>query len=579
MNYSLNTKTGKAELKFFWPFIKDEKLPMFVALIGILLSSALNLLAPVMIGHAIDTYIVAHDLPGLTTIAWQLALVYLGAFIAGYVQTTAMGGVGQRVLFRLRNAIFAKLEELPVAFFNQNKAGDLISRINSDTDKLNQFFSQAIMQFVGNGFMIIGAGISLVSINMKLGFAALVPALILLIITRVTSGFIKRKNAESMQATGTFSGAVQESLENFKVVVAFNRQDYFRTHLAESNAKNYDAALGAGVANTAFTPLYGLMGNAAQLIAITYGISLVMSGHLTVGLLVSSLTYISRFYDPVRQIASFWASLQSALAAGDRIQNILSLKSNMEVVKNGAAEPSNALLAFKNVQFGYPDGKAVLHDVNLEFHPGKTYALVGPTGGGKTTTASLAARLYDPTAGTIFLNGKDIRSYSPAERTEQIGFILQDPFLFNGTVRDNVVYGNETFAKMSDKELSAHLETIGLNKLLTRFEKGLGTPIGNTGGSLSAGQKQILAFMRAILREPKLLILDEATANIDTVTEQLLGEALDALPKSTTRIIIAHRLNTIENADEIFFVNGGEITPAGSLKEAIDMLLHKERTS
>ncbi|MFA5947082.1 MAG: ABC transporter ATP-binding protein [Patescibacteria group bacterium] len=579
MNYSLNKTTGKAKLKFFWPFLKDEKLPMFIALIGILVSSALNLLAPVLIGRAIDTYIAARDLAGLSLVAGQLALVFFGAFIAGYVQTTTMGGVGQRVLYKLRNTIFSKLESLPVAFFNQNKAGDLISRINNDTDKLNQFFSQAIMQFVGNGFMIIGAGISLVSINAKLGLAVLVPALILLVITRVTSGLIKKKNAESLQATGSFSGAVQESLENFKVVVAFNRQDYFHTHLAESNEKNYDAALGAGVANTAFTPIYGLMGNAAQLIAITYGITLVMSGQLTVGLLVSTLTYISRFYDPVRQIASFWASWQSALAAADRIHNILELSSNMETVEITAQASGDAVLEFKGVNFSYPEGKSVLHNVNLAFNAGKTYALVGPTGGGKTTTASLAARLYDPTAGTVFLDGQDIRSYSADERTKRIGFILQDPFLFKGTVRDNVVYGNEKFANMTEEALTKHLEEIGLSKLLTRFDKGLRAEIGNTGGTLSAGQKQILAFMRAILREPKLLILDEATANIDTITEQLLGEALDALPKSTTRIIIAHRLNTIENADEIFFVNSGEIIPAGSLKEAIDMLLHKERTS
>jgi ATP-binding cassette subfamily B protein len=579
MNYSLSKTTGKAKLRFFWPFLKDEKLPMFVALVGILVSSTLNLMAPRMIGHAIDTYIVVGNLHGLTIVALQLCLVFAGAFIASYVQTTAMGGVGQRLLFKLRNTIFAKLEELPVAFFNQNKAGDLISRINNDTDKLNQFFSQAIMQFVGNGFMIIGAGISLLSINWKLGLAALAPALILLIITRLSSGYIKKTNAESMKMTGTFSGAVQESLENFKVVVAFNRQDYFRKHLAEANEGNYDAAVGAGVANTAFQPLYGFMGNAAQLIAITYGISLVMSGNLTLGLLVSSLTYISRFYDPVRQIASFWASLQGALAAADRIEHILSLSSNMDVIRNKAYSPKGAILELQDVSFSYPEGKTVLHNVNLAFYPGKTYALVGPTGGGKTTTASLTARLYDPTAGTVMFDGRDIRSYSAAERTQKIGFILQDPFLFPGTVRDNLVYGNEKYMHLSAEALTKHLEGIGLLKLLGRFEKGLETEIGNTGGSLSAGQKQILAFMRAILREPKLLILDEATANIDTVTEQLLEEALQALPKDTTRIIIAHRLNTIENADEIYFVNGGEITRAGSLQEAIDMLLHKERKS
>jgi ATP-binding cassette subfamily B protein len=237
-----------------------------------------------------------------------------------------------------------------------------------------------------------------------------------------------------------------------------------------------------------------------------------------------------------------------------------------------------AIIEFKDIHFAYPNGKEVLRGISLKLEAGKTYALVGPTGGGKTTTASLMARLYDPTAGTILLEGRDIRSYEPDERTDIVGFILQDAFLFHGTVKSNIVYGNKKYEAFSDEQLLEHLNTIGLAPLLTRFEHGLQTEIA-AGNALSAGQKQILAFMRAILREPKLLILDEATANIDTVTEKLLQTSLDALPKETTRVIIAHRLNTIENADEIFFVNGGEVTPAGSLEHAIEMIMHKERKS
>jgi ATP-binding cassette subfamily B protein len=237
------------------------------------------------------------------------------------------------------------------------------------------------------------------------------------------------------------------------------------------------------------------------------------------------------------------------------------------------------LLEFKNVSFRYTKNKEVLRHTNLALEHGKTYAFVGPTGGGKTTTAYLMARLYDPTEGKIYLDGKDIRSFSVTERTQKIGFILQEPILFSGTVRENILYGNEKYKNFSNEILLKMLHEAGLEGLLARFDGGLETNITTSGNALSLGQKQLIAFMRMVLRNPDLLILDEATANIDTVTEQLLEDILKKLPKNTTRVIIAHRLNTIENADKIFFVNGGDITPAGSMENAIDMLLHGKRES
>jgi ATP-binding cassette subfamily B protein len=220
-----------------------------------------------------------------------------------------------------------------------------------------------------------------------------------------------------------------------------------------------------------------------------------------------------------------------------------------------------------------------LHNINLTLDKGKTYALVGPTGGGKTTTASLMARLYDPTIGEVFLNGKDIRSYSPEERTKKIGFILQEPVMFSGTVRENILYGNEEYATDTNEQLKADIDKAGLGKLLERFDQGLETKLTASGDSVSLGQKQLIAFMRAVLRHPEILILDEATANIDTVTEKLLEDILANLSTDTTKIIIAHRLNTIQNADEIFFVNGGEVVQAGSMDHAMEMLLQHNRKS
>jgi len=548
------------------------------ALIAVIITSVSGLLGPMIIGRTVDIYIKNRDFEGV----WKSALVLLGIYMVGlcssYFQTQRMGSVGRRVLFNLRNALFTKLQALPVAFFNQNKTGDLISRINNDTDKLNQFFSQALVQFAGNLFFMTGAAIFLVSLNPRLGGAALLPALGVLIVTQIISPWVKRKNVRNLQSVGGMSAEIQESLNNFKVIVAFNRTDYFRKKFNEANEQNFASAMEAGMASNIFMPIYGLSQNFAQIVVIAYGVNLIAGGSMTVGLLIGFLLYVNNFYMPLRQLAAMWAQLQLALAAVDRISEVLALEPNMPMIAATATD-SKAVLEFQNVNFGYREGQSILRNSSFALEHGKTYALVGPTGGGKTTTASLMARLYDPGNGVVLLEGKDIRAYSAEERTNKIGFILQEPFLFTGTVRDNIVYGNERYRDCSSEQLVEILKQNNLGELLIRFEQGLDMKVTSSGDSISLGQKQLIAFMRAALRNPELLILDEATANIDTITEQLLQGILDKLPPATTKVIIAHRLNTIANADEIFFVNAGEITPAGSMEHAVDMLMHGKRES
>jgi ATP-binding cassette subfamily B protein len=568
--------------KSLTPLLGDEKGNLIVAMFAILANAVATLIAPVIIAHAVDVYITNKQISGVLFSVALLAAVYVVVLLSGFVQTRRMGGVGRRVLFKLRNELFYKLQELPIAFFNQNKIGDLVSRINNDTDKLNQFFGQALMQFVGNAFLILGAGIFLIALNWKLGLAALVPAALVFIVTQVISDWVKRKSRAGLQSLGAMSAEVQESLNNFKVIVAFNRLDYFREKFKEANEVNYKASVGSGISSGVFTPIYGIASNLGQLIVLSYGLDLILTGHLTVGLLIGYILYVNNFYNPLRQLATVWSSLQLALASLDRIQDVLALKSNLLVIpesETAISAADTAVLEFKDVSFSYPDGKQVLKGIDFKLEKGKTYALVGPTGGGKTTTASLMARLYDPTSGTVFLNGKDIRTYEFDVRAQKIGFILQEPFLFSGTVRENIIYGNPHYDDCTDETLAKALEGAHLSALIARFENGLDTKIANSGDALSLGQKQLIAFIRAALREPELLILDEATANIDTVTEQILEDILAHFPESTTKVIIAHRLNTISTADEIFFVNGGTLTLAGSMGKAVELLLHGKRSS
>ncbi|SFA46064.1 ATP-binding cassette, subfamily B [Pedobacter suwonensis] len=586
MNYNLNELNSGREkqstykaLKSLLKLISTEHKNLWLALIAILVNSGLLLLGPLLVGHTIDTYIRTKQFHGVLIFGGILLVMYMIAMVTGYTQTRLMGGVGQRMLYTLRNAIFNKLQELPVSFFNQNKIGDLISRVNNDTDKLNQFFSQSLMQFIGSIVTMIGAGIFLLSINVELGAATLAPAVVIVLFTVALSPWVKAKNAKNLKSVGGMSAEVQESLNNFKVIIAFNRRDYFRKRFNEANTKNYKTAISAGLANNTFVPVYGLLSSIAQLITLLFGIHLIAKGHFTLGLLVSYISYTTNFYNPLRQLAALWTSFQVAMASWDRISQILSLESNLKQLALNETATSTALIEFKNVHFSYDDSKEILHNINLRFEKGKTYALIGPTGGGKTTTASLISRLYDPTKGTVLLNGKDIRSFSAAERTQKIGFILQEPFLFTGTVKENILYGNSQYKSVTDAELQKIIEEANLNALLAIFDEGLSTQITSGSDSISLGQKQLIAFMRAVLRNPELLILDEATANIDTITEQLLGSILNKLSKETTLVIIAHRLNTIENADEIYFVNEGEVQKAGTLDDALNMLLKGKRVS
>ena len=589
MSYNLNIepetdkkkKPGFKSLKSLVAHMVEEKKILLVAFIAMVFTAVLNLAGPIMIGYTIDNYIQTKQFHGVLVFSGILLAMYIVALGAGYLQTKLMGSVGQRMLYHLRNSVFSKLQELPYDFFNQNKAGDLISRINNDTEKVNQFFSQSLMQFLRFILIMIGAGIFVLSIHFELGAAALAPGLLIWGFTKIVSVWVKKRNTINLKSVGALSSEVQESLNNFKVIVAFNRRDYFRKRFDLVNLDNYKTSVKAGIANNIFLPVYTFLSNIGLLIVLALGIYFISVGEFTVGLLISFIAYLNSFYSPLRQLASLWASFQVAMAAWDRIRKILDLESNLPINENNEniQVDADSVVTFKDVSFSYPNGNEVLHQINFTLRKGKTYAFVGPTGGGKTTTASLISRLYDPTKGVIVLDKRDIRSYKPEERVKKIGFILQDPFLFSGTIRENILYGNDEYQDYKNGELTKIFHDSGLESLLMRFENGLETKVNDSGDGISLGQKQLIAFMRAVLRKPDLLILDEATANIDTVTEKLLDEILQKLPKTTTKVIIAHRLNTIANADVIYFVNSGNVTRAGSLKDAVDMLMKGKMAS
>jgi len=569
-----------ATLKSLWPFVQPD-LPLLCASASvILLNSGLNVAIPFMIGKTIDTAIV-HRQPELL-LWWVFGLlgVFGAAFVTQLGQIAMMGIAGQRILGRLRQAVFNHLQSLPLTYFQLHPAGDLISRITNDTDKLNQLFSESFTRFVGSGAVIIGIGTVMILLQPLLAVTALCMTLGLLIITLLLSPLLQRLNSLALTTVGGLASQLRDTLQNFKVVIAYHIQHFFAQRFIDANDISYRSAVKSGIANTIVIPLYDAAGNLAVLAVLVVGLGLLRQQLITLGLLISFIAYTDRFYQPLRILANIWSNIQGSLAAWGRVQQIFSEKTEAdgEATITQTAAPGEELVSFHDVTFGYTVDQVVLQQTSLSFAAGKTYALVGPTGGGKSTFASLLARLYRPTSGEIHFLGKPLNEYARQELSKSIGFILQDPVFFSGTLAENLKYGNFELTNCTDDQLLDQLINQGLSEILEKFPDGLKTSL-SAQQQLSLGQRQLAAFLRAILRRPILLILDEATANIDTITEQLLQKMLATLPHSTTQIVIAHRLQTIREADQIFFINQGIVQPAVSYEAAISLVSTAKRSS
>jgi ATP-binding cassette subfamily B protein len=575
MKYQLNTDTESMTLRQalggFRDFIQPETRVMVLAVFTIIINATANVLAPYFIGRAVDVSIAAGDYTGLVTIIALLVVSYVVSSITGYANIVLMGRIGQRVLYRLRYALFQKMQFLPIAFFNQNKAGDLISRITNDTNTVNTLFAETLVRLLSNFFTIIGIAVFMLTLNLKLGLATISVSVGLFLVMRFANAFLQRVNKKALDMVGDFSADVQEHIENIKATIAYRRREYFVQTLEKQNVSVFLASRLAGVANSVISPLYKFAGQLSQVVILVYGLILLGRGEVTIGLLISYFAYAQKFFEPLRIIASLWASVQKAIAGWKRIVGLLGLEHTTTVAENTIETfTEKPVMEFDHVTFGYNPEETVISDMHFSVKAGETFAIVGPTGGGKSTTASLMMRLYEATSGEVRLLGRNIAEYSAEQISRHVSFILQDPVLFTGTVGQNIALGHPDFADAYDKEaLNVSLKAAGFEDIVAKFSDGLATEVNPEQDSLSLGQQQLIAFMRAVLRTPDLLILDEATANVDTVTEQQLDRILDQVRGKTAIVIIAHRLNTIRNADEILFIQDGRAEKAESFDDAV----------
>jgi ATP-binding cassette, subfamily B, multidrug efflux pump len=522
---------------------------------------------PWLIGRAIDRHILEGDASGLArTMAMLLAVYALGTF-ASRGQVYGVGTVAQRLLASLRARIFDRLQHLPLRFFDRRPIGDLMSRVTNDVDTLNQLFSQGLTQLLGSIFSLIGILVAMLVLQWNLALAcfAVIPVMLL------TTAFFARRARRAFRLTretvGDVSAGLQEDIVGVREAQAFNRTERNIARFRERNAANRDANVQAVAITSAFSPAIDVLSTLATALVIGYGGYLVFAGSISVGVLTAFLIYVQQFFRPVQLASQFYAQAQSALAGAERIYNILDEEPEPpdppDAQKVGRME---GRVAFENVTFAYEPGRPVLKEVDFRIEPGQTVALVGPTGAGKTTIASLIPRFYDATEGTVYIDGRDVQTYARKDLRENIGIVLQEPFLFSGTIADNIGYGR---LDASREEIEAAARTVDAHGFISELPDGYDAPLGEGGGSLSQGQRQLLSFARAVLTDPRILILDEATSNIDTRTEKVIQEALARLLKGRTSVVIAHRLSTIRNADLILAVRDGRVVERGTHDELL----------
>jgi ABC-type multidrug transport system fused ATPase/permease subunit len=535
------------------------------SIFSLLLATATALLPPFLSKYAIDDGIRNHNLAAL----WVIVAVFLLAGLANwgmsYVQTYLTGWVGERILADLRMKLFGHLQRLSLGFFERNRAGVIISRLTNDVEALDQLVTDGVTTLVQSTLTLIGTAILLFVLDWQLALATLAVIPLMSVGTILFRIYSARAYAAVRERLGLVTATLAEDIAGMRIVQAFTREQRNVDNFREVAEHYREANMRTVILNAVYFPFVDLVSTVALAVVLGYGGHLYFQGALTLGTLFAFLLYVQNFFDPVQQLSQLYSTFLSATAALDKIMDVLDEEPQV-LDKPDATElpPVTGHVRFEHVGFGYGDGPDVLPDLDLDVSAGTTVALVGHTGAGKSTIAKLLARFYDPRQGRITFDGIDLRDVTQASLRRQLGIVPQEGFLFAGTVADNIAFGRPG---APPEEIVRAAQAVGAHEFILRLENGYETEVQERGSRLSLGQRQLIALARALLADPRILILDEATSSVDIGTERKIEQALRLLLSGRTAFIIAHRLSTIRDADLIVVLEHGRIVEQGTHDE------------
>jgi ABC-type multidrug transport system fused ATPase/permease subunit len=538
-----------------------------LSVFALLAATATALLPPLLSKYAVDDGIREHDLQKLWWIVGAFLLAGLANWGLSYLQTYLTGWVGERILADLRNTLFEHLQRLSLGFFERNRAGVIISRLTNDVEALDQLVTDGVSSLVQNTLTLIGTAILLFILDWRLALATLAVIPFMSIATIIFRARSTRAYRAVRERLGLVTATLAEDIAGMRMVQAFTREEQNIRNFRAVTERYRDSNMQTVVLNGWYFPFVDLLSSVALAVVLGYGGHLYFQGDVTIGTLFAFMLYVQNFFDPVQQLSQLYNTFLSATAALDKIMDVMDEEPEVVDTLAAVALPHvQGQVGFEDVRFKYRTGPEVLHGIDLDITPGTTVALVGHTGAGKSTIAKLLARFYDPTAGRITIDGHDLRSITQASLRRQLGIVPQEGFLFAGTVTENIAFGRPD---ATPEDVVRAAQAVGANDFILRLEDGYETQLQERGSRLSLGQRQLIALARALLADPRILILDEATSSVDIGTERKIEQALRLLLAGRTAFIIAHRLSTIRDADLIVVLEHGRIVEQGSHEELL----------
>jgi ATP-binding cassette subfamily B protein len=559
------TKINLRLILRLFTFFKPYKSKVLAALMLVIITTVLGLIMPYLLSIAIDKYISGRNLSGLLLMGLIMLSAYTLSMFLSRIHIRIISTTSRKIIKDIREKLFAHIQTMSFSFFDNRPSGKILARVIGDINSLQQLFNNTVTNLLPDTLLLCGVVTIMLFMHWQLALASLIMLPVLAVSISIIKVFSERRWQDVRKKASTMNAFIHESFSGVRVIQSFRQEkdslDMF-TELADNSRRSWLSAIRV---NDILWPLVELSWGLGTILVYWSGIRLIYTGGITVGLLTAFAGYVGMFWHPIINLGNYYNMLISSLTAAERIFEIMDLEP--EIKDNKGAIPIgriNGRVTFENISFGYEDGQVVLDDVSFDVRPGETVALVGETGAGKTTIINLISRFYDPTSGRVLLDGKDIRDHTLESVRSQMGIMMQDTFLFSTSVMENIRYGRPD---ASDEEVIEAAKAVHAHDFITELKNGYETNVNERGSRLSVGQRQLLSFARAILANPRILILDEATSSIDTNTEILVQNALKKLLQGRTSFIIAHRLSTIRGADRIMVVHDGKVTESGSHDE------------